>query len=127
MLIREGVRPIPPMQEAVKGLKDADIQAIATHFAGLPAKPSDEKIDAALAAKGAELAPALQCISCHKTDLSGQVQMPRLARQRLDYLITALKSFRDGRRSGADPLMVNAILGRSDAEIEALGHYAASK
>ena len=53
--------------------------------------------------------------------------MPRLARQRLDYLIYALKSFRDGRRSGADPLMVNAILGRSDAEIEALGHYAASK
>ena len=127
VLIREGVRPIAAMQEAVKGLSDADIQAIATHFAGLPAKASDEKTDPALVKQGAELAPGLECISCHKPDLSGQQQMPRLARQRLDYLIMALKSLRDGTRSGADPLMVGAVLGRSDAELIALAHYAASK
>ena len=127
VLIREGVRPIAPMAEVVKGLKDADIQAIATHFSKLPAKASDEKIDPELAKKGAPLAADMQCVSCHKGDLTGQTQMPRLAKQRLDYLRTSLKSFRDGQRSGADPLMVNAILGRSDAEIEALAHFAASK
>ena len=57
VFIREGVRQIPAMQEVVKGLKDADIQAIAAYFAKLPAKASDEKIDPDLARKGAELAP----------------------------------------------------------------------
>ena len=127
VFIREGVRQIPAMQEAVKGLKDADIQAIAKHFAALPARASDEKIDPDLARKGAELAPGLQCGSCHKPDLTGQQHQPRLARQRLDYLVYALKGFRDGTRSGPDPLMVNAILGRSDAEIEALAHFAVSR
>lgn len=126
VLIREGVRPIAVMQEAVKGLKDEEIQVIAAHFARLPARASDEAIDPALAAKGAELAAGLQCASCHKADFTGQEQMPRLAKQRLDYLLQALQSYRDGTRSGADPLMVAAVQGRSDAELAALAHYAAA-
>lgn len=126
VLIREGVRPVAGMQEAVRGLKDEEIQAIAAHYAKLPAKASGEATDAALAARGGELAVSLQCGSCHKPDFGGQEQMPRLAAQRLDYLLMALKSFRDGTRSGADPLMVSAVQGRSDAELAALAHYAAA-
>ena len=127
VLIREAVRMVPAMQDAVKGLSDGDIQTIAAHFAKLPAKPSDEPIDAAQARKGAELASKILCVSCHLPDLSGREQMPRLARQRLDYLRYSLKALRDGQRGGADPLMVEAILGHSDADIEALANYAASK
>jgi cytochrome c553 len=53
--------------------------------------------------------------------------MPRLAKQRLDYLVHALKQFRDNTRSGADTLMSNVVIGVSDADVVALAHYAASR
>ena len=43
--------------------------------------------------------------------------MPRLARQRIDYLIETLKSYRDSPRPGADTAMSAAIAGASDADI----------
>jgi cytochrome c553 len=52
--------------------------------------------------------------------------MPRLARQRLDYLIETLKSYRDSPRPGADTAMSAAIAGATDADLTALAHYAAS-
>ncbi len=126
VLIREGVRTIAVMQDVLKGISDADIQGLAAHYAKLPPGKTSEPIDAVLAAKGRALAPDLQCPTCHKPDLSGQQQMPRLAGQRLDYLREALHALRDGGRGGADALMVEAILGRSDADLEALAQYAAS-
>ena len=104
-LMREGVRKVEAMAPFVKDLKDDDLDALAEHFAKLAPKPSDEPIDPALVKRGAELAPALRCASCHLPTLAGQEQMPRLAKQRIDYLIHALKEFRDNTRSGADTAM----------------------
>jgi cytochrome c553 len=126
-LMRERVRPIEAMMPFVQGLKDEDINGLAKHFAALAPKPSDELIDPALARRGAELAPTLRCGSCHMPDLSGQQQMPRLARQRVDYLISSLKSFRDNTRSGADTLMSNVVAGLPDGDLAALAHYSASQ
>lgn len=53
--------------------------------------------------------------------------MPRLAKQRVDYLVHAMKQFRDNSRSGADTLMSNVVIGVSDEDIRALAHYAASR
>jgi cytochrome c553 len=53
--------------------------------------------------------------------------MPRVAKQRIDYLIHALKQFRDNKRSGADTLMSNVVIGVSDDDIAALAHYGASR
>jgi cytochrome c553 len=125
-LMREGVRPIEAMLPFVKDLKDDDITALAEHFAALTPKPSDEKIDPALVKRGAELAPSLRCTSCHLPSLAGQQQMPRLAKQRVDYLTYAMKAFRDDTRSGADTLMSNVVIGLSDADLAALAHWAAS-
>ena len=86
-LMREGVRRIEVMTPFVKDLKDDDIDALAKHFAKLAPKASDEPIDPALAKRGAELAAARRCASCHLPTLAGQEQMPRLAKQRIDYLI----------------------------------------
>jgi cytochrome c553 len=127
ILMREGVRPIEAMMPFVKDLKDADIDGLAKHFAGLAPKPSDERIDPALANRGAELAPSLRCASCHLPTLAGQEQMPRLAKQRVDYMVQALKQYRDNQRSGADTQMTAVVFGRSDREIAALAHWAASK
>jgi cytochrome c553 len=127
VLMREGVRKIEPMMPFVKDLKDQDIYELAKHFASLPAKRSDEAVDAALAKRGAEIAEARRCASCHLPTLAGQDQMPRLAGQRIDYLIDAMKSYLDNTRTGADTAMTAAILGLAEADIVALAHYAASR
>jgi cytochrome c553 len=126
-LMREGVRRIEAKAAVVKELADEELNALAKHFAGLPSKPSGEPIDPTLVKRGAELAPRLRCGSCHLPSLAGQQQMPRLAKQRVDYMIYAMKALRDNQRSGADTLMAATIVGVSDADLAALAHYAASR
>jgi len=126
-LMREGVRRIEAMASIVKDLKDDELEALAKHYSKLPPKPSGEPIDPSLVKRGAELAPKLHCGSCHRPTLIGQDQMPRLANQRIDYMIAALRDLRDSKRSGADTLMVNAVRGLSDSDLAALAHYAASR
>ncbi len=53
--------------------------------------------------------------------------MPRLARQRIDYLLYSMKSFRDNQRQGADTAMTAVIFGASDADLTALAHYASQR
>jgi len=127
VLMREGVRRVEPMTPFVKELKDPDIFALARHFASLPPKRSDEPVDPVLARRGAEIAAARRCASCHLPTLAGQEQMPRLAGQRIDYLIAAMKSYLDDTRTGADTAMTASIVGLSEADITALAHYAASR
>jgi cytochrome c553 len=125
-LMREGVRKVEAMAPFVKDLTDAELDALANHYAKLEPKRSEEPIDPALARRGAEIAHARRCGSCHLPNLAGQEQMPRLARQRIDYSVMTLKAYRDDPRSGADTAMSAAIAGASDADIAALAHYAAS-
>ena len=125
-LMREGVRKVEAMAPIVKDLKDEDLTSLSEHFAKLEAKRSDEPVDAALAKHGLEIATERRCSSCHLPTLAGQEQMPRVARQRIDYLIATLKSYRDSPRPGADTAMSAAIAGATDADLAALAHYAAS-
>jgi cytochrome c553 len=127
VLMREGVRRIDAMTALVKPLTDDDIQTLARHFASLEPKASGEAIDPSLSARGAGLAERLRCASCHRADFAGREQMPRLARQRVDYLIYSMKALRDDQRSGADTVMTAAVVGVSNADLEALAHFVASR
>ena len=126
-LMREGVRKVEAMAALVKELKDDDLQALAKHYATLRPKQSGEPIDPALVQRGIELAATRRCGSCHQPGLTGVDQIPRIAKQRVDYLITVLKELRDGKRPGADTLMSQAVAGLSDADLVALAHFAASR
>jgi cytochrome c553 len=125
-LMREGVRKVPAMAAIVKDLKDPDLDALSAHFAKLAPKASDEPVDPALVKRGAELAVQKRCSSCHLPTLAGQDQMPRLAKQRIDYLIQSLIELRDTTRPGGDTAMSAAVAGLTDADLTALAHYAAS-
>ena len=126
-LMREGVRRIETMTPLVKDLKDPDLDALAKHFAKLAPEASDEAINPELVKRGAELAATRRCSSCHLPTLAGQDQMPRLAKQRVDYLIYSMTAIRDSKRSGAETLMSASVAGLSDADLAALAHYAASR
>jgi cytochrome c553 len=126
-LMREGVRKVEPMAPFVKDLKDDDLDALSKHYARLPAKASDETVDPERVKRGAEIAAQKRCESCHGRTLTGEQQIPRLAKQRIDYLVLSLKSYRDSTRTGADTIMSAAVVGLSDADLAALAHYSASR
>jgi cytochrome c553 len=126
-LMREGIRKVEAMTDVVKDMKDEDMTALGAYFAKLPAKASDEAIDPALVKRGEAIAKAKLCASCHLPTLAGQQQMPRLAKQRVDYLVHSMTEFRDNTRPGSDTLMAGVVAGLSDADLLALAHYSASR
>jgi cytochrome c553 len=126
ILFREGVRPSEQMGPVVKGMKDAEISRLAAHFEKLPAKAMESAPgDASLLKRGRERAAALGCGSCHRPDYAGQSQIPRLAAQREQYLVSEMLAYRDNKRQGGDTIMAAALYGVSDADIRALAHYLA--
>ena len=126
ILMRDKLRKSEIMEPFVKGLSDPDVLALAAHYARLPPAPSPEPVDSELAAEGGRLAQKLFCASCHLPSYAGREQMPRLARQRVDYLIDSLTAYRDGRRSGIDTSMNAVMYGTTDRDIRALAHYLAT-
>ncbi len=126
ILMREKLRKSEVMAPFVVGLKDAEIVALAEHYAKLSPEPSSEPLDQALVARGKALAVELRCGSCHLPGFEGREQMPRLASQRIDYLIQTLTAYREGTRSGIDTSMNGVMYEVSDRDIRALAHHAAS-
>lgn len=126
ILFREGLRRSPVMEPLVRGMKDPQIIALAKHFAAQPAKKmAASPMDHGLAQDGRGLAKKLHCGSCHVPDFSGQKQVPRLAGQREEYLLSEMLAYRDGKRTGGDTIMSSVLYGVSDAEIRALAHFLA--
>ena len=125
VLVREGLRGSPVMQELLRGVKDREIIALATHYAALPARAAPGTRDAALVARGRELSGKLRCGICHLADFRGQQQVPRLAGQREEFLVATLIAFRDNPPPGVDTQMSAALYGVSDADIKALAHFLA--
>jgi len=126
ILMRDKLRKSEVMEPFVKGLTDPDVIALSAHYAKLEPQGSGETVDQTLAAQGAELAQKLFCPSCHLPSYAGREQMPRLALQRLDYLVESLTAYREGRRSGIDTSMNAVMYGASDQDIRALANYLAS-
>jgi cytochrome c553 len=125
--IRERLRDIPQMAGLLKGVTDAELTDMAAYFASQQPPRVAGKVDAKLRERGAELSKRLGCGSCHMPDYSGQRQVPRLTSQREDYLVTAMKDYRDNKRSGSDTSM-NAVLYQvPDSDIAALAHYLAHR
>jgi cytochrome c553 len=123
---REGRRKSEEMNLIAKGLTDAELTAIAEHVAKLPPPPPEAgTIDEARYKRGAELAGQRLCASCHKSDFSGQQQMPRLAGQHEVYLVKALQDYRAGARIGTQAAMAEAVRGLSDADFYDLAYFLA--
>jgi cytochrome c553 len=57
------------------------------------------------------------------SDFSGQKQVPRIANQREDYLVAALKAYRDNKRVPPDTSMLGIMGQAADGDIAALAHF----
>ena len=123
VLIREGIREIALMKGALDGITDTDIAALARHYARQPLKPTAAERDAALFAKGEQLAQQNRCGSCHLPSYAGREQMPRLAAQREDFLLHSMRQFASNQAVGRDTLMAASLHGLSDPDLIAIAHY----
>jgi len=125
VLYRDGMRESGQMFAALKGMKDPELIKLAEHFSKLPAKQAPGATDKSLLQKGQALAKKNRCGICHLADFRGQNQVPRLGAQREEYLLSAMRAFRDNTRRGGDTIMAASLYGLADADLVALAHFLA--
>jgi cytochrome c553 len=123
-MFREGLRSIEPMTELTKGWSDADLQQAADFIAALPPpKPRADPADPARLERARALAELNHCNVCHRSDFSGQENVPRLADQREDYLLKALREYKSGVRHGYEPTMAEVLQPIDDAQLAEFAYY----
>ncbi len=116
-----GARDDPMMIAVAQGISSEDSEHLAAYFAGLQcvSSPNAEK-----QARPTGQAIASSCIACHGADgVSRNGAWPNLAGQSKDYLLAALKAYKDGTRKNG--MMAGIVKNMSQAEAEnAAAYYA---
>ena len=110
--------------------KVLDCEGATTYYKRyLDEAPKAEKPDdnPDLSKKGAQAAAGRRCASCHTDSYAGTKAVARIAGQREEYLVKALRDYKSGVRSGgAMAAMADVAYPLSEEEIEALAHYLAN-
>lgn len=126
LMFRERMRVVDPMNDMTKGLSDDDLRGFADAIAKLPApRPAAGPVDEARMARARALVEQNRCNFCHTPTFAGQDNVPRIADQREDYLIKALRGYKDNSRHGYDTAMADVIAPITDAQILDLAYYLA--
>lgn len=126
VLIREGLRDIPPMKGTLDGLKDADLIVLAKYFSEQTPVLLAGPVDAERFERGKALARSMLCGTCHLPDYAGRDQMPRLAGQHEPFLRMVMEEYRDKPGPGRDTVMTNALGGLSNQHLDDLAHFLAN-
>lgn len=117
---RDGDRGHSTMHAQAASLSEQEIKDLAAYFATLGT--------ATVEAGGSQtdgIPAAVNCVACHGPNgIAVQPQWPTLAGQHEDYLVHALKQYRDGVRKNA--IMAPFAQALSDADIKRLAQYYAS-
>ncbi len=126
LMFRERMRTADPMNDMAKGLSDDDLRNFADIIAKLPPpQPPAEPVDEARVARAQTLVQQNRCNFCHTANFAGQDNVPRIADQREDYLIKALRGYKDNSRHGYDASMADVIAPITDDQILDLAYYIA--
>ena len=123
---RDGRRKDPQMSPFAENLSDTDMADLAAYYAAQRARSRPAMTDPAKIAAGRQLAALHHCTSCHRPDLVGQQQVPRLAGQDYDYLLKLLRGFKAQTASDLDGTMTMAAQPLSQDDILNLVHFLAS-
>jgi cytochrome c553 len=126
LMFRERLRVAEPMNEMTKGLSDDDLRAFAETISKLPPpQPAASDTDAPRIERARALAEQNRCNFCHTPSFAGQNNVPRIAAQREDYLVKALRGYKDNSRHGYDASMADVIAPITDEQILDLAYYIA--
>ena len=83
----------------------------------------DDPVDPARVERARTLIEQHRCNFCHNRDYSGEQNVPRLAGQREDYLVKALREYKDNTRRGYDASMADVLYLISDEQILDLAYF----
>jgi cytochrome c553 len=126
LMFREKMRLVESMNQMMQGLKDDELRSIADHLAKLPPpEPAGGLTDPARMERARAVIEQHRCNFCHKRDFSGEQNVPRLAGQREDYLVKALREYKDNTRRGYDASMADVLYLISDEQIADLAYFLA--
>ena len=123
--MRDGTRKVEAMEEVVKNMTDSDIRFYGSYFASLPPPvPEHSRPAEAESAEVINLMKPRRCANCHDEAMAGKGEMPRLAGQREDYLVKALRDYRSNARRGrGQAAMVEMVSTLTDNDIKLLANY----
>jgi cytochrome c553 len=125
-MFRERLRTVEVMNAMTQGLTDDDLRGMADVIAKLPPpRPVEEPGDPARLEQARALIQQHRCNFCHNPNFSGAQQVPRLAGQREDYLVKALREYKNNTRRGYDPAMGDVLYEISDEQILDLAYFLA--
>jgi cytochrome c553 len=124
---RSGVRKSEIMNPIAEALNNDDVRNLGAYYASLPPPPLSVAPDA-LTQVGEKTALAHRCKSCHGDDYNGFRAAARLSGQREDVLLKALRDYKSGARiSSGVASMADVTYELTDADMQALAHYMASR
>lgn len=120
-MFREKMRPVEVMNTVTQGLTDDELRRLADAVAALPAPPPvTDAADPARLERARALVQEHRCNVCHNPNFSGLQQVPRLAGQREDYLVKALRDYKSNTRRAYDAAMGDVIYALTDEHIRDL-------
>src|SRR5262249_15669964 len=90
-----------------------------------PPRPVEEPGDQARLERARALIQQHRCNFCHNPNFSGAQQVPRLAGQREDYLVKALREHKSNARRSYGAAMGDVLYAISDEHILALAYFPA--
>jgi cytochrome c553 len=126
LMFRERMRVADPMNDMAKGLTDGDLRSFADIFVKQqPPQPDAGAVDDARMQRAQALVVQNRCNFCHTPSFAGQDNVPRIADQREDYLVKALRGYKDNSRHGYDASMADVMAPITDAQILDLAYYIA--
>jgi cytochrome c553 len=126
LMFRDRMRVVAPMNDMAHGLTDNDLQTLADIIAKLPApQPAAGPVDDSRIERARAVVEQNHCDFCHTPSFAGQQNVPRIAGQREDYLVKALRGYKDNSRRGYDTAMADVVPPLTDDQILDLAYYLA--
>ncbi|HEY7248746.1 MAG TPA: c-type cytochrome [Xanthobacteraceae bacterium] len=126
VMFRDKLRTVEVMNNVMAGTSDDVVRGLARLVSKLPApQPTADAADQGRMQRAEALAQKNHCNVCHRTDFSGGENVPRLAGQREDYLVKALRGYKDNSRRGYDASMAEVVVPLTDDQILDLAYYLA--
>ena len=120
---KEGRRKNPMMSAIAAGLEKQDMQDLAAYFASQKQARTGFKADPERIKAGAAKAEESLCAMCHLGGMAGQNEVPRLAGQHPEYIVTQLKNFKARERTNDAGNMTSLAQTLSEEDITNLAHW----
>jgi cytochrome c553 len=120
---KEGRRSNPIMSGIAAGMEKQDMKDLAAYFSKQKQERTGFKSEMPRVEAGAKTAEESLCAMCHLGGMKGQNEVPRLAGQHPDYIITQLKSFKARERTNDAGNMTSLAQTLSEEDMLNLAHW----